>query len=185
MYPRRENLIRTRRLDPRRWTYRDAFDISRPGFVIIQRPSPDISQYVPSFSRYCMEMLGRREVSPSRVPRAFARSICSRLQRTVEQKSKYDCHYGTTSSLPLFNRRLVPPDGSTSMSAVRRARLKAAGFAILSQLARSAASYRSGFGRDPRETFDAEVGRSSICIDIDRINNNSITPDKYRSNASS
>lgn len=54
----------SRKSDPhvilrRRGRTRLHFDIFHPGLVISHRPSPDISQYTPSFSRHCMEMLGR------------------------------------------------------------------------------------------------------------------------------
>lgn len=111
-YPCRENLIQTRFS----WTY-GSFDIFHPGLVISQRPSPDISQYIPSFSRYCMEMLGRdlsRRVS-------LAKPICSRLQRMNGIEIEIPTIIRESAIVPIF-RSL---NGSTSMSAVCRARLKA------------------------------------------------------------
>lgn len=125
-----------------------------------------------------MEMLNRREVSLSRVSRAHA--VCllaSTKDDGVEIEIRLSLRDDTEP--PIVRHTPGSPDDSTSMSAVCRAPLKAAKFVIPSRRARHFSSLiDSDWKRVMRITQTLEF------VDIYRINNGNITPDKYRSIAS-
>lgn len=77
-----------------------SFDIFHPGLVIIQRPSPDISQYIPSFSRYCMEMLGRG--LSRRVPRGADLFAVTKDERNRNRNTTIIRHDIEPAIVPIF-----------------------------------------------------------------------------------
>jgi len=81
------------------WTC-GSFDIFHTSLVIIHRPSPDISQYTPSFSRYCMEMLGRG--LSRRVPREADLFAVTKAERNRNRNTTVIRNDIESTIVPIF-----------------------------------------------------------------------------------